>query len=362
VFFTNPREIPEISIWNNRVPLTEKEITMTHLLIHEPPLQVLPTLAKAVGLNQAIFLQQLHYWLLKEGKKYEGLTWVYNTFEQWRVQFPFWTTRTIQNIVKRLRDSGLISTRNFNHSKMDRTLWYTINYDKLKELESRILHDHHEKCSSSRLRKIFIKDTKVVRDARENLSSCINKETETTNRDNKTETTAENRGDNCPGDSCHRVDMCVTPPCPEPAEDRSSLSNSDPMVNIQSRKSGNPRCPHEAIIALYHGILPMCPKVKIWDEPRRKLLRARWRESCQRQSLEWWRSFFQLVGDSDFLTGRRTEFIADLEWLVRPSNFGKILNGRYHNREHQTLLSHTGWATARALWEWEYERGRKVGE
>jgi hypothetical protein len=34
---------------------------MSKLLIDEPPLQVLPTLAVRLGLEEAIFLQQLHY-------------------------------------------------------------------------------------------------------------------------------------------------------------------------------------------------------------------------------------------------------------------------------------------------------------
>ena len=33
------------------------------LLIDEPPLQVLPSLALKIGLNEAIILQQVHYWL-----------------------------------------------------------------------------------------------------------------------------------------------------------------------------------------------------------------------------------------------------------------------------------------------------------
>ena len=36
---------------------------MSKLLINEQPLQVLPSLAEAIGLNQAIALQQVHYWL-----------------------------------------------------------------------------------------------------------------------------------------------------------------------------------------------------------------------------------------------------------------------------------------------------------
>jgi hypothetical protein len=31
------------------------------LLIEEPPMQVLPSLAAAIGLEEALFLQQLHY-------------------------------------------------------------------------------------------------------------------------------------------------------------------------------------------------------------------------------------------------------------------------------------------------------------
>ena len=60
------------------------------LLISEPPLQVLPSLAKKIGLNEAIVLQQLHYWLDPKRNKnlHENLHWVYNTYEQWQKQFP----------------------------------------------------------------------------------------------------------------------------------------------------------------------------------------------------------------------------------------------------------------------------------
>jgi len=34
---------------------------MSNLLIQEVPLMVLPTLATKIGLNEAMFLQQLHY-------------------------------------------------------------------------------------------------------------------------------------------------------------------------------------------------------------------------------------------------------------------------------------------------------------
>ena len=107
------------------------------LLISETPLQVIPSLAEAIGLNEAIFLQQLHYWLLtKSGiRDDDGRRWIYNTYDQWQEQFPFWSTRTIMRIVSNLEDMELVETTSvFNEWKADRTKWYTIDYEVLEDL------------------------------------------------------------------------------------------------------------------------------------------------------------------------------------------------------------------------------------
>ncbi len=90
-------------------------------------------------------------------------------------------------------------------------------------------------------------------------------------------------------------------------------------------------CPHQEIIALYHEILPELNRVVEWTEGRQSFLRTRWKEKKERQSLDWWRGYFRLVSESDFLTGKAKGFKADLEWLVRPSNFIKVIEGRYKN-------------------------------
>jgi len=94
----------------------------------------------------------------------------------------------------------------------------------------------------------------------------------------------------------------------------------------------NGHCPHQEIIALYHEILPALNPVKEWTDDRQKMLRSRWREKKERQNLDWWRYYFGYVGESDFLMGRAGDFMADLEWLIRPKNFVKVIEGRYHNR------------------------------
>ena len=54
------------------------------LLMNESPLCVQPSLAVAIGLNEAIFLQQCHYWLNPKFNKnfIEGKHWVHKTLHQ----------------------------------------------------------------------------------------------------------------------------------------------------------------------------------------------------------------------------------------------------------------------------------------
>lgn len=102
--------------------------------------------------------------------------------------------------------------------------------------------------------------------------------------------------------------------------------------------SGPPQCPQAEIVALYHECLPELTHHKTWDGARADNLRARWRSDPKRQTLDYWRRFFEHVRESDFLMGRtngtgdRPPFAADLEWLVKASNFSKVIEGKYHNR------------------------------
>lgn len=108
---------------------------------------VLPSLAAQVGLNEAIILQQIHYWLDPRINKNfkEGYYWVYNSYEQWGEQFSFWSTVTIKRTFQSLEKSGLLISKNLNHSGFNKTKWYRLDYEKLKELTSFV---NESKCSS----------------------------------------------------------------------------------------------------------------------------------------------------------------------------------------------------------------------
>lgn len=101
-------------------------------LFDEHPLVIDVKLAQAIGLNQAIVLQQLNYWLhSRSAKKIDGKLWVYNRIKDWNEQFPFWSKNTVQRTLESLEKAGLVVTGNFNRYKFDRTKWYSINQAEL---------------------------------------------------------------------------------------------------------------------------------------------------------------------------------------------------------------------------------------
>lgn len=99
----------------------------------------------------------------------------------------------------------------------------------------------------------------------------------------------------------------------------------------------------EEVVAEYHSILPDLPRCIALTEKRRTMLRARCRETISLDgrtqdpsTLEFWQKFFRFVSESPFLTGKtmpsqgRKRFIADIDFLLSPQGFGRIIDGKYH--------------------------------
>jgi len=103
-----------------------------------------------------------------------------------------------------------------------------------------------------------------------------------------------------------------------------------------------PACPHQKVLALWAEVLPELPQHTQWTDTRRKHLQARWRETAvqkkwesEEQGLHYFRRLFGYLKQSDFLMGRaatqgRRTFTIELEWLINPSNWAKVIEGKYH--------------------------------
>ncbi len=114
---------------------------MNKLLLDESPLVIQKGLAKEIGLNKAIVVQQLHY-LIKRRREddrdryfHDDRWWVYNSYQKWQDEFfSFWSVRTVRRIFKSLEEDGVFIVDNFNQESYDKTKWYSIDYQRLEEL------------------------------------------------------------------------------------------------------------------------------------------------------------------------------------------------------------------------------------
>lgn len=115
-----------------------------------------------------------------------------------------------------------------------------------------------------------------------------------------------------------------------------------------ARGKSCPPCPHQAIVDLYHELLPELSRIKIWDKERQTNMQARWRDrwkagkyASQQEGLAYWTRFFEYVRDRcPWLMGQVSDrngkaFRADLGWMILPRNFKKIIEGRYEAIESQ---------------------------
>ena len=86
--------------------------------------------------SEAAFLGNLNYWLSNKNnygvQKFEK-KWIYNTLEQWAKQTKF-SKISIRRAIENLKKQNIIFTEYLSQNKRDRTLFYSINYEKLNKL------------------------------------------------------------------------------------------------------------------------------------------------------------------------------------------------------------------------------------
>lgn len=252
------------------------------LLLDEHPLLVLPSLAQKVGLNESIILQQLHYWLQKSDKEIDGKKWVYATYEQLHEQFPFWSIATIRRIIANLEKQNYILTANYNHMKIDKTKWYSINYSKIEEIGNTTA----------------------------NFSSPC----------------AQNEQSMCSicADGCAQFEQTNNHRLPETTTETTNISTKTAHI------------PYEEIQNLYNEICKSLPKVKILTDSRKKKIKSRYEEL--KGDIDKFKLVFTKLEASDFCKGKNDRgWKANFDWLFEnDTNVVKVLEGRYDNKQKMT--------------------------
>jgi len=283
-----------------------EEIIVSNLLINEPPLMVLPTLAAKIGLNEAIILQQIHYWLDPRGNKNlkQGRHWVYNSYKDWKNQFPFWAERTLQRAILSLEKLNLLISNQIKLNEGDSTKWYTINYEGLSNIslsphDAKMALPPHAKMSTPSCQNgtIYNKDTETTTEIN---TSSLNP----SNKPGFVDEVSQNRRKRKNNIIADQKDTYSTN-----EEPLSELSVS--MMQLWNELVGQGRDP-----------IPLTPKTA---DLMKKVL-----EEEFQGNLDQWKSYCLKISSSKYLMGETEQkFKASLGWCLSKPAIEKILSGYY---------------------------------
>ena len=130
-------------------------------------------------------------------------------------------------------------------------------------------------------------------------------------------------------------------------QDRDSLE-----VEIESGKE-RARIDYEQIKDLYNDICISFPRLTVLSDKRKQAIKAR----LNTYSVEQFKEMFEKAEASSFLKGANNRnWQANFDWLIKDSNFAKVLDGNYDNKSHQPQAK-TGIVTIKGK-DYEYRNGK----
>ncbi|MCC8231876.1 conserved phage C-terminal domain-containing protein [Enterobacter mori] len=170
------------------------------LLMPSRPIVINPDLAYSIGLNEAIALQQVNYWLKEttSGLERDGVRWIYNTNEQWLEQFPFWSESTLKRTFTRLKNLGVLKVEQLNKSQRDMTNYYTINYESELLDEVKVTKSKSSNCTLPSGQNEPIEEVKVKRSIGSKRTALIRSNCTDVLTENTTENTTDIKKPICP--------------------------------------------------------------------------------------------------------------------------------------------------------------------
>lgn len=116
------------------------------MFTNDKPVVINTELAVILGLSESIIIQQMNCWLERSTYIIEERPWVFNSYSSWQKQLPFFCESTIRRLIRKLEDMEIILSANFNKSKMDKTKWYSLNYDALAKLQENKRNGNNDLC------------------------------------------------------------------------------------------------------------------------------------------------------------------------------------------------------------------------
>lgn len=295
------------------------------ILFNGKVLVIDPILSKLIGLNESIILKQIDYWVTyneQMGNFYnDGYYWTTSSVRAWQERdFPFWSVDTIKRILKKLEQMGLIVSGQFNQNQLNRTKWYRVNHEKLKEYEEEYQKIKHKKFkhkleneeNSKELLKYKnndnINDNRLVQNASMVSAKCTNRE----NADKVSEINANTE-----------IDRLVQ---------NAPMLYKEEYIYINKADNKKERADIEEIKNYWNQELKDTPirEITALSKSRLNKIKSRLKE----HTLEEIKTAIDKIKASSFLQGQGDKgWIIKFDWLFEnDNNIIKVLEGNYDER------------------------------
>jgi hypothetical protein len=239
-------------------------------------------IAAIYGIEEAVILNNLTFWIEKNAANgvnfNDGRYWTYNSVNAFGELFPYLSKKRIYRALVNLENDGAIISGNYNEKAYDRTKWYALSDKYLSESLDSIDFPKMENGTSKN-------------------GKCISQN--------------------------EQMEF--------PVEENALSQTGQPIPDSKPDNKPNkiPPCPHKEIVELYNKILPELQSAiySLWDgSGRQRDLSARWKQSKEHQSLEFWEWYFNSVRSSDWHMGNNgNNWRADIAWLLKRGNFEKMV-------------------------------------
>lgn len=112
-------------------------------------------------------------------------------------------------------------------------------------------------------------------------------------------------------------------------------SNSNSSTPTEYMESSTPT-PYTDIVAFFNSLESPFPKVTKLTDTRKRHLKSRFND----HGLDSIKQVFTMASKSPFLTGENERgWMADFDWLIKPSNFQKVIEGKYNKKSRREELA-----------------------
>lgn len=133
----------------------------------------------------------------------------------------------------------------------------------------------------------------------------------------------------------------------ETCTDRHLTTNQEPLTTNQEEikspcnqqaddaKKPSERIDYEAIASAFRESLSVLPQPRDITEKRKRMIRTIVKRGGRYADADFFPKFFEYVSKSDFLMGRSKDpwHGCCFDWLLKPENFQKIIEGNYHGED-----------------------------